>query len=681
MLYWAENNEALGAGMPLWAIMPGVCVALLGAAFALLNYAFDEISNPALRVRRLERARLREDRAGHAAVRPVAGRRRRSSRSRTSRSPMRPTPTRSSRSTVSTSSSRRGEFLAIVGESGCGKSTLLYAIARLLGAPMAARSLGGQRRLPGPRPRAARARRSSAPIRWRELSVVMQSAMNALNPVLTVAAQMRDACQAHSDMSSKEIAERSREVLRLVSIDPIHLHSYPHQLSGGMRQRAMIAMALLFTPDLIIMDEPTSALDVVAQRSLMVQIKELQERARLRRHLRHPRHVARQPLLRPAARDVRRPGRRARHRRRELFDRPLHPYSQGLLEAFPSHPRPQGAAAGHSRLAAGPRRIPDGLPLLAPLSAAASAETASCTRGRGAAPLESTGASSAASSRPDEAVVTETLLRTEGLTRHFQVGKLMSRQTLHAVDDVDLSIGRGEIVALVGESGSGKSTIARLLALVYEPTQRRDLVRGHAAEPASRTRKRASRTAATSRWSSRIRTARSTRRTGSRTGSVRGMKLHRGDRSQRRAAGRAQARARGRRARAGGRRDAEVSVRAERWPAPAGRLRAGARASAEADRRRRARLDARRLDPRRRPQSHERAARAGGRLVPLHHPRCRERALHRRPRARHVRGASRRGGPTEDVLQQPKHPYTQLLVSAVPDPRAELRLADASRRR
>src|SRR5205823_10475918 len=79
-------------------------------------------------------------------------------------------------------------------------------------------------------------------------------------------------------MTRRGIEARSKEVLRLVSIDPIHLRSYPHQLSGGMRQRAMIAMALLFTPDLVLMDEPTSALDVVGQRSLMVQIKELQQR-------------------------------------------------------------------------------------------------------------------------------------------------------------------------------------------------------------------------------------------------------------------------------------------------------------------------------------------------------------------------------------------------------------------
>jgi peptide/nickel transport system ATP-binding protein len=172
-------------------------------------------------------------------------------------------------------------------------------------------------------------------IRWREFSVVMQSAMNALNPVLTIAAQMRDACEAHSDMSSKEIATRSKEVLRLVSIDPIHLQSYPHQLSGGMRQRAMIAMALLFTPDLIIMDEPTSALDVVAQRSLMVQIKELQDRLGfaaifVTHDMSLVSHFSDRLLVMYAAQVV------EFGKTGQLFDKPLHPYTRGLLEAFPS---------------------------------------------------------------------------------------------------------------------------------------------------------------------------------------------------------------------------------------------------------------------------------------------------------------------------------------------------------
>ena len=114
------------------------------------------------------------------------------------------------------------------------------------------------------------------------LSVVMQSAMNALNPVHDHRrADERRVPGALRACRPTEIASASEEVLRLVSIDPVHLHSYPHQLSGGMRQRAMIAMALLFTPDLVIMDEPTSALDVVAQRSLMRQIKELQAAARV----------------------------------------------------------------------------------------------------------------------------------------------------------------------------------------------------------------------------------------------------------------------------------------------------------------------------------------------------------------------------------------------------------------
>src|SRR5256884_1819564 len=163
----------------------------------------------------------------------------------------------------------------------------------------------------------------------------MQSAMNALNPVLTVADQMRDACEAQSNMAKKEIEERSRELLKLVSIDPVHLHSYPHQLSGGMRQRTMIAMALLFTPDLVIMDEPTSALDVVAQRSLMVQIKELQERLGfavifVTHDMSLVSHFSDRLLVMYAA-QVAEFG-----KTRQLFHKPPHPYTQGLLDAFPS---------------------------------------------------------------------------------------------------------------------------------------------------------------------------------------------------------------------------------------------------------------------------------------------------------------------------------------------------------
>jgi len=343
MLYWAENNEALGANMVLWAIMPGICVAGLGAAFALLNYAFDEISNPALRMRRLDRPI--DAAASGAPVPPDV-----------SAEPDRILEVRGL--TVAYASDDgpvvavddvdldvgRGEFLGIVGESGCGKSTLLYAIARLLGPPFAGQIMGGEILFQG-RDLVALTERQLRHVRWREFSVVMQSAMNALNPVLTIRAQMRDACKAHSNLTATEIEDRSKEVLRLVSIDPVHLDSYPHQLSGGMRQRAMIAMALLFTPDLIIMDEPTSALDVVAQRSLMVQIKELQQKLGfavvfVTHDMSLVSHFSDRVLVMYAA-QVAEFG-----KTRQIFEHPRHPYTRALLDAFPSIHGPRVQLAG-----------------------------------------------------------------------------------------------------------------------------------------------------------------------------------------------------------------------------------------------------------------------------------------------------------------------------------------------
>jgi peptide/nickel transport system ATP-binding protein len=237
-----------------------------------------------------------------------------------------------------------GEFLAIVGESGCGKSTLLFAIAQLLSPP--AELTAGSVAFAG-RDMVTLGERELRHVRWRDYSVVMQSAMNALNPMKSIEAQFADTLRAHVRLTTETIHERAAEVLRLVGIDPIHLASYPHQLSGGMRQRAMIAMALLFTPQLVIMDEPTSALDVVAQRALMSQIKELQQRLgfavvfvthdmSLVSHYSDRLVVMYAGQIAEAASTAR------------LFERPLHPYSRGLLDAFPS--------------IRGPRRLLTGIP-------------------------------------------------------------------------------------------------------------------------------------------------------------------------------------------------------------------------------------------------------------------------------------------------------------------------------
>jgi len=182
-------------------------------------------------------------------------------------------------------------------------------------------------------------------LRWKNYSVVMQSAMNALNPVTTIGAQFRDVIDAHTAFTPAQAAKRSAELLELVGIDPIHLRSYPHQLSGGMRQRAMIAMALVFTPELVIMDEPTSALDVVAQRSLMVQIKELQQQLGfavifVTHDMSLVSHFSDQLLVMYAGQVI------ESGPTRTVFDSPAHPYSQGLLDAFPSIRGPRRELTG-----------------------------------------------------------------------------------------------------------------------------------------------------------------------------------------------------------------------------------------------------------------------------------------------------------------------------------------------
>jgi peptide/nickel transport system ATP-binding protein len=225
-----------------------------------------------------------------------------------------------------------GEFVGVVGESGCGKSTMLFALARLLSPPAAI--AGGSVEFRGQN-LVTMTEKELNVLRWRDYSVVMQSAMNALNPVASIGAQFADAMEAHGRYSRARIRERSIEVLRLVGIDPIHLTSYPHQLSGGMRQRAMIAMALLFTPDLVIMDEPTSALDVVAQRALMLQIKQLQAELGfavvfVTHDMSLVSHFSDQLLVMYAGQVFEAGPTRA------VFDNPTNPYSRGLLDAFPS---------------------------------------------------------------------------------------------------------------------------------------------------------------------------------------------------------------------------------------------------------------------------------------------------------------------------------------------------------
>ena len=283
----------------------------------------------------------------------------------------------------------------------------------------------------------------------------------------------------------------------MVGIDPVHLASYAHQLSGGMRQRAMIAMALLFSPELILMDEPTSALDVVAQRSLMVQIKQLQAELGfaiifVTHDMSLVSHFSDRVAVMYAGQVVEtRPT-------RSLFDNPLHPYTRGLLDSFPSVYGPKVLVEGipgsppispafppvaTSALAV-PRRPSAAVPASRPCARSMTPWFVACFTKEGRRAVTD------AEKRPQDAasnlVRADPVLEARGLTRHFRIGGLRGH-TLHAVDDLDMGIAEREIVALVGESGSGKSTVARLLAMVYRPTSGEILFRG---QPVSSLRRR-----------------------------------------------------------------------------------------------------------------------------------------------------------------------------------------------
>lgn len=222
-----------------------------------------------------------------------------------------------------------GQYLGIVGESGCGKSTIAKAIMGIL--PENARA-GGAISYEGSN-LLALDREALNKVRWRHIAMVPQSAMHALDPVYRVGDQIAEAILAHKPMDGTELRQRLDELFDLVGISTARLADHPHQLSGGMRQRAMIAMALALDPDVIVADEPTTGLDVIVQDQILLRIKEIQEQmGKAMVLITHDIAVVSENCDQVVVMYAGRVMERGSH---TVLENPFHPYTVGLINAFP----------------------------------------------------------------------------------------------------------------------------------------------------------------------------------------------------------------------------------------------------------------------------------------------------------------------------------------------------------
>jgi peptide/nickel transport system ATP-binding protein len=252
----------------------------------------------------------------------------------------------------------RGETLALVGESGCGKSMTALSIMRLVPDPPG-RIVGGSVTLDG-RDLLQLDEEAMRNVRGNELSMIFQEPMTSLNPVLTIGDQIGEAIRLHQELPDSAVADKAVEMLRLARIpEPAQrAREYPHQLSGGMRQRAMIAMALACNPKVLIADEPTTALDVTIQAQILELMQELQRELGtalilITHDLGIVAETAQRVIVMYAGRKVEEADVEA------LFELPLHPYTRGLMASIPRLPSMRGeAAVAGARLAEIPGMVP-----------------------------------------------------------------------------------------------------------------------------------------------------------------------------------------------------------------------------------------------------------------------------------------------------------------------------------
>ncbi len=378
----------------------------------------------------------------------------------------------------------RGEVVAIVGESGSGKSVSALSIMRLL--PRLTGRTSGRITFDG-KSLLDLDDEEMREIRGRDISMIFQEPMTSLNPLLTIGLQITEPLTIHLGMTDAQARARAVELLGLVGIPDAEgrLDQYPHQFSGGMRQRVMIAIGLACNPKLIIADEPTTALDVTIQAQILELMKDLSRKLNIAliiitHNLGVVARYADRVIVMYAARMVEQGSAEA------VFHRPRHPYSIGLLRSVPRLDRPRGnkletieglvpnLASALSGCRFAPRcpfriAVCDQEPPLFPTDTGALSR---CHRHAEIAKGEIVWPASGAGAAQAEARSAEPLLAVRHLTKHFPVRAKLGKKDaiVRAVEDVSFSIYPGETLGLVGESGCGKTTVGRLILHLEQPT-------------------------------------------------------------------------------------------------------------------------------------------------------------------------------------------------------------------
>ncbi len=385
---------------------------------------------------------------------------------------------------------RPGEMLGVVGESGCGKSVTALSVMRLLMEPVG-EIAGGKILFRG---------KDLAPLKestmrsWRghKMAMIFQDPMTSLNPVLTVGYQLEETLKIHSKATKAERHKRMIEVLQLVGIpDPERrLSHYPHQMSGGMRQRVMIAMGLACNPELLIADEPTTALDVTIQAQILELLGELQEKLHMgviliSHDLGVVSEMAQRIVVMYAGKIV------EKGKTEALFENPLHPYTVGLLESMPKlrepHEKRQNLATIPGMVPspfAMPRgcrfhpRCPFATPRCTseepPFFKLSPEHEVACWLYERSRKTNFSGAfrspETSQNSFPEKSG--EILLEVKHIKKYFPLNSSWRKPCLlKAVEDVSFSLERGETLGLVGESGCGKTTTAKMIAGLEKPTE------------------------------------------------------------------------------------------------------------------------------------------------------------------------------------------------------------------